>query len=364
MTDVVATAIYNKDGIIVWASDKRLVGRRFDDNPSLLAALEGKLAYEHVVRRDSDKQEHAFLPEDLTEIVETYVPVKNRDRTEVVGVAEIYRVPGFLLDSLRQGMWAIWFSAAGSGLLIYVTLLWLVRRASLIIEAQQERLVEAETMGAIGAMAAGLAHGIRNPLASIRSSAELSLEEKSSDFHQGLAEDIIAEVDRLELWIRKLILLVHPDEQALESVEAGAAVRQTLAGFAPAMESRGISLELDIEEPLPPIRGNSLMIDQVLQNLISNALDAMPNGGTLTVVAHAANGRDQVEMKVTDTGEGLPKDRLEQIFKPFVTSKHTGLGLGLSLVRRLVERLGGTIALTSREGRGTTASLRFPGIAE
>jgi signal transduction histidine kinase len=130
------------------------------------------------------------------------------------------------------------------------------------------------------------------------------------------------------------------------------------------MESRGISLELDIEERLPPVRGNSLMIDQMLQNLISNALDAMPNGGTLTVAAHAANAGDQVELKVTDTGVGLPKDRLEQIFKPFVTSKRTGLGLGLSLVRQLVERLGGTIALSSQEGRGTTASLRLPEAVE
>lgn len=364
MTDVVRTVIYNKDGTIVWASDKRVVGQHFEDNPSLLMARQGELAYQHVNRRKSQKQEHRYLPDDLGEFVETYVPIRNRDRTEVVGVAEIYRVPGFLINSLRRGMWAIWLSAAVSGLLIYVTLLWVVRRASAMIETQQERLVEAETMGAIGAMAAGLAHGIRNPLASIRSSAELSLEETTSDFHRGLAEDIVAEVDRLELWIRKLILVVRPEEQDLESVEIGAAVRQGLASFAPAMDKRGISVELELEEPLPPVRGNNLLIDQVLQNLISNAVDAMPEGGTLTVAARTTKAGDQVELKITDTGEGLCKERIKQVFKPFVTTKSKGLGLGLSLVKHLVERLGGTITLSSQEGRGTTALLLLPEAVE
>lgn len=217
-------------------------------------------------------------------------------------------------------------------------------------------------MGAIGTMAASLAHGIRNPLASIRSSAELSLEEASSDFHRTLAEDIVAEVDRLELWVRKLILLVRPEEQILESVAVDATIRRCLAGFAPAVKSNGITLALDIADSLPPVCGTELMIEQVLENLISNAVDAMPKGGTLTITARAANGGDQVALTVSDTGDGLCKDRLEQVFKPFVTSKRTGLGLGLPLVKRLVDRLGGTVSLISQEGRGTTAFLSLPGV--
>jgi signal transduction histidine kinase len=251
-----------------------------------------------------------------------------------------------------------------SGLLIYVSLYWVVRRASAIMRAQQKRLIDAETLSTIGAMASAMAHGIRNPLASIRSSAELALEEEASDFHKELAGGIVTEVDRLEQWVRKLIMLAHPEQDELGSACVNTAIRKTLETFAQTMKTQGVVLALDLEEQLPPVPGNSLIMEQVFQNLISNALDAMPQGGTLTIQARAANDGDQVEMKVIDTGVGMPEDHLAQIFKPFVTSKRTGLGLGLSLVRQLVERLNGTIALSSREGHGTTASLRFPGVLE
>jgi signal transduction histidine kinase len=90
----------------------------------------------------------------------------------------------------------------------------------------------------------------------------------------------------------------------------------------------------------------------------------MSDGGTLSIAAHATNGVAQLELKITDTGRGMTETRLEQIFKPFVTDKRAGLGLGLPLVKRLVERLGGTVALSSQQGRGTTAFLRLPGVTE
>jgi signal transduction histidine kinase len=98
--------------------------------------------------------------------------------------------------------------------------------------------------------------------------------------------------------------------------------------------------------------------------VISNALEAMPNGGELTVAAGNSSDGNYVELAFSDTGEGIPKEQVDQVFKPFFTSKKGGFGLGLLLVKRVVERHDGTIALSSREGQGTTLSLRFPAAAE
>jgi two-component system sensor histidine kinase HydH len=126
------------------------------------------------------------------------------------------------------------------------------------------------------------------------------------------------------------------------------------------MERLGVTLALDVQEPVAPILGDPPLLEQVFNNLIANALDAMPNGGALTVTVRMAKGGDHAMATFTDTGQGIAKDRLSQVFKPFITSKRAGLGLGLSLVKRIVERHGGIIELSSVESQGTSVSLRFP----
>jgi signal transduction histidine kinase len=362
--DVIRANVYGPDQTIVWSTEKGLVGKRFEDNLNLQRALAGELVYEFVEIDESEKEEHKYFPEDVTSFVENYIPIRNIKRNEIIGVAEIYRAPTVVLDAVVRGRWLIWIIAVGGGLFLYATLFWIVHRASVVMRVQQERLVEAETMAAIGDMASAVAHGIRNPISSIRSSAELALEGISSDMSHEAARDIVLEVDRLDQWIRKLILFTRPEGEVFENVRIEEIVRDCLESFSEAMEKQGVALKVNIPGPVRSVNGDADFLGQVFHGVISNALEAMPNGGELTVAAGNSSDGNYVELAFSDTGEGIPKEQVDQVFKPFFTSKKGGFGLGLLLVKRVVERHDGTIALSSREGQGTTLSLRFPAAAE
>jgi hypothetical protein len=174
--DVIRATVHAPDQTVIWSTDQKLIGQRFDDNEELRRALAGELVVELVDRKDSRKEEHSYLSDDVTAFVENYIPIRSVAHDEVVGVAEIYRTPSVLLEIIAQGRGLVWSMAAISGVFLFSALFWIVHRTSRVLRSQQERLVESETLGAIGEMASAVAHGIRNPLASIRSSAELSLE--------------------------------------------------------------------------------------------------------------------------------------------------------------------------------------------
>jgi two-component system sensor histidine kinase HydH len=186
------------------------------------------------------------------------------------------------------------------------------------------------------------------------------LEDQTKDTFIETARDIVTEADRLEDWVRHLILISRHEREDFEAVDMAQLIGDCVNEFAPAMERLGVTFALDVQEPVAPILGDPLLLEQVFNNLIANALDAMPNGGALTVTVRMAKGGDHAVATFTDTGHGIAEDKLSQVFKPFITSKRAGLGLGLSLVKRIVERHGGTIELSSIESQGTTVLLRFP----
>ncbi len=362
--DIIRATVHAPDQMVVWSTDPDLIGKRFSDNQHLEKALAGELIFEFVDRGNSNKEEHAYFPDDVTAFVENYIPIRNPAHTEVIAVAEIYRAPSVLLDAVSRGRWLIWSGAAVSALFLYFTLFWIVRRANNLMHSQQERLVESETMVAIGEMASAVAHGIRNPLASIRSSAELSLEEDDPATTKEIAQDIITEADRMENWIRELILYAHPEREEFVSVRFSDLISTCMDGFTRAIERQGVQLKLNVEDSVRPIQGDAALLEHLVNNVISNALEAMPDGGTLTIGLGMTRDGNSVEITVNDSGHGIPKDQVSQIFKPFITSKKRGLGLGLMLVKRIGERHNGTIAISSDVGRGTSVSLRFPAMAE
>lgn len=126
------------------------------------------------------------------------------------------------------------------------------------------------------------------------------------------------------------------------------------------MRKQSVELQPCVGEPLAAILGDPRVLRQALRNVIANALEAMPKGGSLEIAAHLSDDGGRVDLSVADSGHGIAQDRMNQIFKPFVTSKRGGLGVGLTLVKRIVERHGGRVALSSEEGRGTTVTLQLP----
>lgn len=362
LPDVVRTNVFIPDGSIIWSSDENLVGKRFDPNHDLEEALSGELVYELNNLRDQVKSEYVFFPEGVEEFVENYLPIWNAAQTEVIGVVEIYKIPRILFQTLEKAKWLIWVSAFVGGLFLYATLFWIVRRASVVMQAQQERLIESETIAAMGEMAAGVTHGIRNSLASIRSTAELAIDMEDPGAARNSNQNIIMETDRLDQWLRELLLFSRPEDSRLETISIVEVLQDSLDGFSRIMEKQGIELVLDTTQPVPPVRGDIPLLKQMFTSLISNALEAMPDGGRLDVaVGSTANG-NRAELSIIDTGQGIPKDRMNKIFKPFFTSKAGGLGLGLSLARRIVERHSGEISLSSQESRGTSVTLALPAV--
>jgi signal transduction histidine kinase len=167
------------------------------------------------------------------------------------------------------------------------------------------------------------------------------------------------QVDRLEHWVRELLTYVHLPAGEQKPVDLRIAARDCLDRFAVEMRRRGVVGTSALAEDLPPVRGDPTLLGQVFGSLVANAVEAMPHGGRLEI---RGVRRDEyfVKVEIRDTGAGMSTEQLSRALKPFHTTKAQGLGVGLPLARRIVERMGGRIRLSSRLGEGTTVELDLP----
>ena len=361
LPDVLRTNIYARDQKVIWSSDRALIGKYLGPNHELEEALEGKVAVEAGVigAKGDPKPEHLLLRSAEPRFVENYLPVRLPNGGPVVGVVEVYRVPAALFETIAHGLRLVWAIALGSGLFLYLTLFWIVRRADRVIEEQSERLLESEMLAVIGEMTGAIAHGIRNPLASIRTSAELC-QDDASPYVREAARDITDEVDRLSDWVRQLLTYSEQEPARLEAVYLAPLLQTSLAGFEREMQRSGVTLGTAIDAALPPVRAEHVRLSHAVNSLLSNALEAMPSGGLLEIAAKLSPGAHTVQVTIRDNGVGIPRDQLPRVFAPFFTSKRKGLGLGLPLVKRIVTRFGGTVSIASEPGRGAEIVVELP----
>lgn len=359
MPDVIRASAHSIDRRVIWSSDEAIVGLQFLDNPELDEALGGGLVVhgnDSGGHQEGDKSEHASLNPKVGYFVEIYFPVRDA-AGQVVGAVELYKSPRALYEAIRAGKRAVWIGAVAAGLFLYATLFWLARRADNVIRNQQAQLVQNETLAAIGEMGSAVAHGIRNPLASIRSSAELALE-MSPESGSEPARDIIAEVDRMESWVRELLSYSRPAPALATRVDLTGLARKCLADFERETQRKGIRMIEQMQPDVPPVQADPLLLGQVIMSLLSNAVEAQKQGGRIEVTVTQADG--QARLRVRDAGPGMSKEQLAKVFRPFYTTKPKGLGVGLPMAKRIVERFGGTLRIESREGNGTLAELRLP----
>lgn len=353
--DAMRANVYSRERRVIWSTDPKLTGQQFPANDELDTALAGQLVVKNGI---AHKQEHAAgaAPMSNTFFVEIYVPIWDSAKKSVVGAVELYKTPHALAEVIQSGQRLIWSVAAIGGLFIYLVLIGLVRRADRIMREQRQRLVETESLAAVGEMAGAVAHAIRNPLSAIRTSAELALD-SNAELSREQAEDITAEVDLVEQSVRELLTYSRPPSEHVEAVELNSIVRKSLTPFVREISKRKIEVVLCLDDPLPAVSGDAALLGQVFSSLIANALDAMSVNGRLTLSSQKAAVGTGVEVRISDTGPGIATADLEKIFKPFHTTKAKGLGLGLPLAWRIVERVGGTIAISSSQGAGTTVHM-------
>ena len=360
LPDMLRANVYDPSRRVIWSSDRQLIGRVFGPNDELDRALEG-----HVVSHTEDappaetsKSEHRDLHRTGSMFVEIYVPVTDNRGERVHGVIEFYRHPKALITALRQLRLYIALGAGVSGVLLFLALFGLVRRADLTIRTQQRQLVENETLAVVGEMSAAVAHGIRNPLASIRSSAELIQGGDLAEAHDAAA-DIMAQSDRLETWVRELLAYARPLDEVIGAVPLPPVVSRCLEAFGRELQRRHIHAESTLAADLPAVRGDTLLLGQVLSSLMSNAIEALEQGGRITVRGEWDRSQTRVTLSVEDSGPGMTSAQLGRAGKPFHTTKPRGLGVGLALARRVIERFGGRLEIASGPGRGTTVRLHL-----
>jgi len=356
--------VYAGDRTVLWSSDKEIIGQRFGTNVDLDSALAGRIALDWGVIGDQDKEEHVGFNVSAkgARFVEAYLPIWDRSRVGVIGVVEIYKLPRQLFETIDEGARYIWISGIVGGLLLYASLLSVVRRASGIVREQEARLIEAERFAAIGEMTSAVAHGIRNPLAAIRSSAEVARLEETGEAADECLGDIIAQVDRAERWVGELLAFSRSGDAGegrtdSERADLRSVADESLASLQNAIERQGITVAVDLAR-LPPARVNPSQLAQVLGIILTNAVEAMPEGGALTITGSRGSGT--IEVSIADTGPGLPAKLAARVFRPFFSTKSNGTGLGLALAQRIIARYGGSLRFISREGHGSTMTVTLP----
>lgn len=359
LPDEPLATVFARDHTIIWSTNSALIGKINDGNDE----LEEAIASRHIVSTNSfsgehEKLEQQFSSEPGAPFVESYIPLMDL-KGNVVAVVEVYQEPRNLLQTIRRGKLLIWACIALGAAFLYIAPFWIFRRVDNALSEQQRRLREAEALCVVGEMSAAVAHGIRNPLATIRSSAELALDADPEDARKN-ASDIITQVDRLGKWVRDLLVFSRPVSGENEATNVVTLVDECLLNFATQLKKSGISCEfIRPTEAVPLVIANRMLANQALASIISNAIEAMPSGGSLRLQVQVSSLSNRVDIIVSDTGGGMSPTQIELAFKPFYTTKTNGIGLGMAQVKRIMERFGGVASLHSREGVGTQACLSF-----
>jgi signal transduction histidine kinase len=232
------------------------------------------------------------------------------------------------------------------------------------LEANQEHLLQARKMGAIGTFTAGVAHEINNPLNNISLTAETYLEEYGDTMGpdaKELIDDILIQSSRACEIVKNLLDFSRVEHPVRTKLDASEIIRSTAALARNQIKLSGINLDMDIPDALPSVYGSLRSLQQVFMNLLLNAIQAMPDGGSITISA-APDPPDFVRFEVRDTGVGMKPEDIEHIFEPFFTTKSVGqgTGLGLAVTYSIVKRHGGRIEVKSEIGRGTVFTIFLP----
>jgi two-component system sensor histidine kinase HydH len=357
LPEVLRVNLYSTERRVIWSSDEALIGQTFAENDELDEALAGAVVVHSAHGPGQpDKTEHVRLDAQDPEYVENYVPVLSADGQKVVAVVELYRRRAALLAAIHQGQRLVWLSATGGGLFLFLCLLGFVWRTQAQLREQQRRLVEADALALVGEIAAAVAHSIRNPLGSIRSSAELQRELAGDP--DGHHDDVMRHVDRIEQLVRNMLSYAAPASDTPAQCDLDPLIQQAAERSRADLARQQKAFVLVHEAPTGHVGADALLLTQVLQSLLSNAAEATQAGHCVTL--RACRDGTHAVIEVQDDGVGMPASERTEAFRPFYTTKPRGLGMGLALAQRVALRLGGDIHLDSSPGTGTCVRLRLP----
>ncbi len=233
------------------------------------------------------------------------------------------------------------------------------------LEEHQEQLVQSRKIAAVGTLTSGIAHELNNPINNIYLTAE-SLKEDFQGLSQeealGLIQDILGQAERASEIVKGLLDFSRSEHPEFEPLSIAGVIQETLKLVRNQLSLSGIQVETDLPAELPAVHGDRKSLQQVFLNLFINAIQAMLDGGSLTVRAYPSQDGHWLKVEVKDTGTGIAAEHLSRIFDPFYTTKQVGrgTGLGLSVTYGIVEKHGGHIEVESQKGRGSTFTVVLP----
>jgi len=225
----------------------------------------------------------------------------------------------------------------------------------------EERLLLTERLTSLGELSAGVAHELRNPLAGIKINTQVLLRKKDlPEIERKLLESSLEGIGKIQKIVEDMLHFAKPKAAHFKKEKINEVVESSLAIFQNKLKKGNISLMFQKGEDLPNVWIDAHQIQQVLINLMLNAIQAMEKGGTLTIRTFPENGGN-IGIEVKDTGVGIPKSHLKKIFDPFFTTKSDGTGLGLSISLKILENHDATIEVESQEGKGSSFTIHLPG---
>ena len=357
--------IYSPTGVVTYSTRRSIVGTQQEVGRDLKRALEGQTA-SRILSRQSGWPTALFTEE--RKLV-TLIPFRaetplSAEMGPVLGVFEITQDLTADFRSFTNFQYqVIVFSVVVMGLL-FVVLRAIVIRAEGIIDAnwrEQKRLEgqlnQAERLASLGEMVAAVSHEIRNPLGIIRSTAEL-LKKKLEGAGARLADVIMEEADRLGGIVTEFLDFARPSLPRPVPCRPREILARNLEFLRPEMDKHAIEPVCELDGD-PEIQADPGLLHRAFLNVLVNAVQAMPEGGRLTL--RTAAGRGGAVVSVEDTGPGIPEEHLRKVWNPFFTTKDKGSGLGLAIVKNIIEAHGGTVSIESRQEAGTKVTMVIPG---
>jgi two-component system, NtrC family, sensor kinase len=225
----------------------------------------------------------------------------------------------------------------------------------------EHRLQQTERLKALGTLAAGIAHEIRNPLATINFNTQLLQRELPLDLaQQQMFDDVVQQIKKIDRIVHQVLNFAKPREPQFLPHQLNEIVRYCHDLAKSHLRRTNVEVALDLGESVPMLVVDFGQISQVIMNLMINAIEAMPEGGTLTVKTRYREDPAALLLEVTDTGDGILEEDRDRIFDPFFTRKSEGTGLGLSITRQILEKHGAHIELDTQIGAGSTFRIIFP----
>ncbi len=367
--NVEMVTFYDENNIISYSFDQTRIGQK----------NAGGVHYEKAMKQEATSrllQQGSFLellfwfPQE-TKII-TFAPLRADKQISpdladrVLGVVEIVRDVSddykkvFKLQGLIVGSCFIIMG------ILFIVLRFVVKHGEKILEKRaderlklEEKLRQAEHLSAIGEMTAGVSHEIRNPLGIIKSSAQLLKKKMAKlDATSTIPDIIVEESARLDNIITDFLDFAKPKIPDLHPCRIEEIIEKNIAYLSPRIEDHNFNIIKEISERLPEIMADSAMLHQAFLNIFINAFQSLKNNGCLTIRIKYDSG--SIIINFIDNGEGIPEQVLKKIWTPFFTTKDTGTGLGLGIVKNMIEAHNGTIAITNTETRGANVEIRLP----